>query len=300
MRMAGPGFEPSLSFHGGIGVRLIVSHLGKPGSIPSWVAPGFSQVGTVPDDAAGCRFSLGFPFSPVPSFQRCSILTSLHPSVIKKSMLRSPQISSLALFFKTEFIHFSKQTGFDFRRGRSRIFTSGTSSRRCRLSVGFIRDLPFLPLFIPPLRLTHMQNPGATPPGIEPGSPGWKATFLVQNDSPLPRQAKMVHCDAGCSSLVLLVGFSPFFSPHKVCRCIFHSAAYFSLLSEWPIPRIRLTVPSFDDYTKDTLIVSESAQMSCTGLQPLDQQSYRRSSDNTSGVVRAITMRALQCKPTIP
>ncbi|KAJ8898445.1 hypothetical protein PR048_003805 [Dryococelus australis] len=38
---------------------------------------GFSNVGIVPDDAAGRRFSRGSPMSPAPSFRRCSIFASL-------------------------------------------------------------------------------------------------------------------------------------------------------------------------------------------------------------------------------
>ncbi|KAJ8867643.1 hypothetical protein PR048_031446 [Dryococelus australis] len=34
---------------------LLASNHGKPGSIPGLVTPGFSQVGIVPDDAAGLR-----------------------------------------------------------------------------------------------------------------------------------------------------------------------------------------------------------------------------------------------------
>ncbi|KAJ8871176.1 hypothetical protein PR048_027482 [Dryococelus australis] len=44
---------------GGVVVRLLDSHLGEPGSIPGGVALGFSQVGIVPDDAAGWRILIG-------------------------------------------------------------------------------------------------------------------------------------------------------------------------------------------------------------------------------------------------
>ncbi|KAJ8873937.1 hypothetical protein PR048_024775, partial [Dryococelus australis] len=54
------------SYHvGATVVRLLASHQGEPGSIPGGVAPGFSHVGIVPDDAAGRRvfsdISLQFP-----------------------------------------------------------------------------------------------------------------------------------------------------------------------------------------------------------------------------------------------
>ncbi|KAJ8893619.1 hypothetical protein PR048_006219 [Dryococelus australis] len=53
-------------------VRLFASNLGEPGSIPSGIAPGFLQVGIVPDDAAGRRVvpfptpfhSCAAPYSP--------------------------------------------------------------------------------------------------------------------------------------------------------------------------------------------------------------------------------------------
>ncbi|KAJ8889479.1 hypothetical protein PR048_008978 [Dryococelus australis] len=44
---------------GGLVVRLLASHQGEPGSIPGGVAPRLSQVGIVPDDAAGQRVSSG-------------------------------------------------------------------------------------------------------------------------------------------------------------------------------------------------------------------------------------------------
>ncbi|KAJ8878544.1 hypothetical protein PR048_019122 [Dryococelus australis] len=61
-------------------VSLLASHPGEPGSTPGRVTtPGFSHVGIVPDDAAGrlAGFSQGSPVSPVISFRRCSILTSI-------------------------------------------------------------------------------------------------------------------------------------------------------------------------------------------------------------------------------
>ncbi|KAJ8896838.1 hypothetical protein PR048_002184 [Dryococelus australis] len=48
--------------HGGVVVRLLASHLGKPGSIPIGVTPGFLHVGVVPYDATGriCDWLVGF------------------------------------------------------------------------------------------------------------------------------------------------------------------------------------------------------------------------------------------------
>ncbi|KAJ8870781.1 hypothetical protein PR048_027080 [Dryococelus australis] len=41
--------------YGGVVARLLASHQGQPSLIPSGIAPGFSQVGIAPDDAAGRR-----------------------------------------------------------------------------------------------------------------------------------------------------------------------------------------------------------------------------------------------------
>ncbi|KAJ8869263.1 hypothetical protein PR048_030835 [Dryococelus australis] len=48
------------------------------GSIPGWVAPRFSHVGIVPDNAAGRRIFSGVSRSPALSFRRCSVFTSLY------------------------------------------------------------------------------------------------------------------------------------------------------------------------------------------------------------------------------
>ncbi|KAJ8882396.1 hypothetical protein PR048_014204 [Dryococelus australis] len=61
-------------------------------SIPSRLTPGFSQVGTVPDDDAGRRvFSRISRFSPALAFGRCSILTSFHPHRLSKPRKESPK-----------------------------------------------------------------------------------------------------------------------------------------------------------------------------------------------------------------
>ncbi|KAJ8887564.1 hypothetical protein PR048_013780 [Dryococelus australis] len=55
------------SGHGGVVVRLLAYHLGKPGSIPGEVASKYSHVGIVPDDVVGRPVFLGdLPFSPSP------------------------------------------------------------------------------------------------------------------------------------------------------------------------------------------------------------------------------------------
>ncbi|KAJ8896225.1 hypothetical protein PR048_001568, partial [Dryococelus australis] len=72
---------PFLWGRGGVVVRLLASRVGEQGSIPGHIAPRFSHVGVVSDDAAGRR-GFFFRVSPVSSalaFQRCSIITSLRP-----------------------------------------------------------------------------------------------------------------------------------------------------------------------------------------------------------------------------
>ncbi|KAJ8870631.1 hypothetical protein PR048_029654 [Dryococelus australis] len=64
---------PICILSGGV-VRLLASHLGEPGSLPDFRM--WESCRTTP--LVG-RFSRGSPVSPVPSFQRCSTLTSLHP-----------------------------------------------------------------------------------------------------------------------------------------------------------------------------------------------------------------------------
>ncbi|KAJ8877930.1 hypothetical protein PR048_022389 [Dryococelus australis] len=96
----------------GVVVRLLASHLGKPDSFPGGVAPGFSQMGNVTDDAADRRVFLGIsrltrPFIPVLLH---TPLTS-RPSALKTSLLRAARISSL---HSTPLnLNWSGQTNFD-------------------------------------------------------------------------------------------------------------------------------------------------------------------------------------------
>ncbi|KAJ8878723.1 hypothetical protein PR048_019309 [Dryococelus australis] len=94
---------------GGLVVRLLVFHQGRPDSIPGGVAPGFSHAGIMPDDAACWRFffpsgDLLLPPRPHPSeFRRCSILTLFRPHRISKPRLNSPLHSTtLVTNHKTE------------------------------------------------------------------------------------------------------------------------------------------------------------------------------------------------------
>ncbi|KAJ8886045.1 hypothetical protein PR048_012251 [Dryococelus australis] len=72
-------------------VTLLASHQGEPSSIPGRVTPRFSHVGIVLVDG----FPQGSPVLLALSFRRCSILTSITPSALKTSRLRTTQISSL-------------------------------------------------------------------------------------------------------------------------------------------------------------------------------------------------------------
>ncbi|KAJ8883810.1 hypothetical protein PR048_015665 [Dryococelus australis] len=58
------GLSSSCRDSGTLVVRILAFNLGKPGSIPNEVAPGFSQGVIVLDDVAGWRFFQGSPFPP--------------------------------------------------------------------------------------------------------------------------------------------------------------------------------------------------------------------------------------------
>ncbi|KAJ8873993.1 hypothetical protein PR048_024833 [Dryococelus australis] len=79
-----------------ITVRILASQLGEPGSIPNGVAPGFSHVGIVSDDAAGRRVFSGISCSPRP-FIPALFLTHPHFTSIDSQDLdvKSRPISSL-------------------------------------------------------------------------------------------------------------------------------------------------------------------------------------------------------------
>ncbi|KAJ8880741.1 hypothetical protein PR048_017211 [Dryococelus australis] len=79
----------------GAAVRLLTSHLGEPGSILGWVAPGCSHAVIMPDDATSPRVFRGPPVSTALAFRRCSILIISPSSALKTSTLRAKQISPL-------------------------------------------------------------------------------------------------------------------------------------------------------------------------------------------------------------
>ncbi|KAJ8878086.1 hypothetical protein PR048_022553 [Dryococelus australis] len=67
---------------GGVVVRLLSSHLVEPDSIPGGVAPGVSQVGIVPYDAAGPRVFSGIFSFPVPPLHSSVALSSTRFTLI--------------------------------------------------------------------------------------------------------------------------------------------------------------------------------------------------------------------------
>ncbi|KAJ8867485.1 hypothetical protein PR048_031287 [Dryococelus australis] len=85
------------------------THLGEPGSIPGGVAPGFSHVGTMPDDVTGSRVFSGISRFPRPCIP--ALLHTIHlassSSVVKTSMSRAAQISPLRTLL-TSFIQFAQ------------------------------------------------------------------------------------------------------------------------------------------------------------------------------------------------
>ncbi|KAJ8870299.1 hypothetical protein PR048_029320 [Dryococelus australis] len=123
-------------------VILLASRQGDPGSIPGRAAPGFPQVGIVPDDATGRRVFSGSPIFPTLEFQHCSILTSFHPhSALKTSMLWAMVAERLACSPPTKAILVQSLAGS--------LLISACRNRagRCRWSADFLGYLPFPPPF---------------------------------------------------------------------------------------------------------------------------------------------------------
>ncbi|KAJ8869234.1 hypothetical protein PR048_030806 [Dryococelus australis] len=88
---------------GGVVARLLTSYRGEPGTISKEIAPGFSNVGIVQDDAAGRRV-----FSGVSRFPHPCNLALFHAhlaspsSTLKTLMLSAAQISSLHAVYQTQ------------------------------------------------------------------------------------------------------------------------------------------------------------------------------------------------------
>ncbi|KAJ8885779.1 hypothetical protein PR048_011979 [Dryococelus australis] len=112
--------------HGGVVVRLLGPHLGEPDSIPGGVTPGFSQVGIMPDNAAGrwvfsgtSRFPLLFISAPLHTH-----LTS--PSAgIKGGSGRSPRKPTDQRHRPARFPHAKVPRGWDPIYGRPPMAQSG-------------------------------------------------------------------------------------------------------------------------------------------------------------------------------
>ncbi|KAJ8871180.1 hypothetical protein PR048_027486 [Dryococelus australis] len=156
-------------------------HLGETGSIPSAVAPGFSHVGIVPDDAAGQRI-----FSGISHFPRRCIPVLLHyhlsspSSALNKSMLRATHIPPSPYILLLRYLSTSPSEGcggvvvrlFAFHQSepgsnasggrlpgfsRAGIVTGNAAGRR-----GFPGVLPFpLAACIPALLRVHLDTPSS-------------------------------------------------------------------------------------------------------------------------------------------
>ncbi|KAJ8894154.1 hypothetical protein PR048_006764 [Dryococelus australis] len=78
-------------------IRLLVSHLGEPGSIPGGVAPGLSHVGIVPDDASGLRVFLRISRVLCTFIPGAAPYSSLHSHILSRTQ-SAAQISSHSLW----------------------------------------------------------------------------------------------------------------------------------------------------------------------------------------------------------
>ncbi|KAJ8887832.1 hypothetical protein PR048_014050 [Dryococelus australis] len=134
---------------GGLVARLLASHTGrKPGSNSCWVAPGFSQVGIVPDDAgwSAVFFSLGdLPFPP-----------PLHSGAAPLS----PRFTLIG-------------SRVPYVESRKNLFAHPTSTHEALSTslAGFLGDLPFPPPF----------NSSATPYSPRPSSSALNTSLLTYN-----------------------------------------------------------------------------------------------------------------------
>ncbi|KAJ8871876.1 hypothetical protein PR048_028216 [Dryococelus australis] len=129
---------------GGVVVRLLASNLCEPGLIPGGVAPGFSHVGIVPDDATCRRVSSG-----ISHFPRPFIPALLHAHLASpSSALKTP-------------IEMSAEQRHEARAGKM-----GDPGENPSTS-GIIRHN------------SYMRKSGGHPPGVELGSPRWEASSLT-------------------------------------------------------------------------------------------------------------------------
>ncbi|KAJ8895234.1 hypothetical protein PR048_000559 [Dryococelus australis] len=176
-----PGFSRYLSTDWGRGfvvVRLLASHFGESGSIPRGVAPGFSRVGIMPDDAAGRRTFLGILHS---------VFTSFHPHRFLRPLPRSLHSEYHPPPELCDLLDISRSPLLKGQR-RSAVATLSLSlGRGCSAGVAHFgegeRKREILEKTRRPAAWSGTtptcENPGVTPPGIEPGSPWWEASRLT-------------------------------------------------------------------------------------------------------------------------
>ncbi|KAJ8878006.1 hypothetical protein PR048_022469 [Dryococelus australis] len=106
-------------------VRLLSSHQGEPSSMPGLVTPGFSQVGIVPDDAAGRRI-----ISEISCFPRPCIPALLHSHLISAS---SALKTSLLRDYYPSLSHHTPPINPVAHRKRDQLPPEQATSRRERL-----------------------------------------------------------------------------------------------------------------------------------------------------------------------
>ncbi|KAJ8888342.1 hypothetical protein PR048_007829 [Dryococelus australis] len=105
----------SLRGLGGGGVRLLASHQGELGSIPCGVAPGFSHMGIVPDDAADW-----WVFSGISRVPRLCIPALLHSHLTSpSSALKTTKLGAVQSDVLQRLVTSSVQSTCDNRRGVS-------------------------------------------------------------------------------------------------------------------------------------------------------------------------------------
>ncbi|KAJ8891478.1 hypothetical protein PR048_004006 [Dryococelus australis] len=139
-------------------------------------------------------FSRGSPVSPSLAFRRYSILTSFHP--LKTSLLRVAQISQLQIWATPNYdvLRADDGEGRGVRYGAApgcKIGGGGESSLENPSPSDIVwHDSP------------TCESPGATPPGIETGSPRWEASSLTTTPPRPPELGFDTNTDALHTSTV--------------------------------------------------------------------------------------------------
>ncbi|KAJ8888438.1 hypothetical protein PR048_007928 [Dryococelus australis] len=175
----------------GVVARLLTSHLGEPGSITGGIAPGFSHVGIIPDDAAGQRVFVRaisrFPCPRIPALFHPHLTSP--SSALETSTFRAVQISRPHSDVRNSTRHITRYSSASLHEhsassdfgavghGVREVPCSHPATRagkeQCRNESRGGGGIP---------EKTHRsagssdmcENEEATPPGIEPGSPGWE------------------------------------------------------------------------------------------------------------------------------